>query len=1132
MIADAWAREQALDPSQSFIVQAPAGSGKTGLLVYRYLTLLARVEKPQNILAITFTRKARAEMRERIVELMLAAQAQEHSNNPFEQQGIDLAKAVLQRDDAFGWKLLAAPFQMQILTIDAFSARLAGSMPWLSRLGDRPRTTDKAESHFAVAVEQVFDELFNDDSLVKADLEIIMLQLDFNYDKARRLFASMLAKRDQWLRHMVSRDAATMLKEVTNSWAELIADQLRRVQEMWPSDLLSDTVRLGASGATRIDENSARAVTEIKPLAEINEGFTQLSLEQWRALAAFILTKSGTVRASRGININLGFPSDAPDKAECQELFAMLADDVDLSQALSEVRALPSPTFSLQHQRCLQALDTVLKALAVRLQLRFRAAGECDHSEVTQRANLALSELSNPTDLGLQMDGQLHHILVDEFQDTSNAQLNLLQSLTAGWQTTDMKTVFFVGDPMQSIYRFREADVGLFLQVADNTNTQVFPNLDINALTLSHNFRSSRNMVSWFNKTFVASFPSKDSVLTGAIRYASAQTDKVGDDTEAVDYYLAASRTQEAEFLLQSVQSALIDLPENAQIAVLVRTRPQLDYLLPVLDQNQIPYQAVDIQALHEQQAILDAVSLARALCREDDRIAWLALMRGPWCGLTLEEMQIFAQDKSSSIWRNTHDQQCLAQLNSDSLQRLQRFQAVMGRALEQFQRVDLGSLVRWSWQQLGGLHTLGSTQAEDMEQLFEVLNALQRGGDLPSHKDMMAALSAMRASAQNSQRAKVVVSTIHKSKGLQYHTVILPGLSNRPKSDDREILMWAEYPNADGKSNLLLAPLVFEQDSSASTSSSHYDYLRHLDRQRAYHEVMRLMYVACTRAEQKLVLIGSAERVQKQGEITEEIRPPVKSSLLASVWDALESKFSLIDDSLVANKDALEKLDQTLFRLKAGYQNKAGGDFVWETQMQRNTGTLRDDEMGAAIDYDWATQVATGVGILLHEFLQYSSATVLELELDDMLKRRWRAELAALRVPDNRIDYAVQRLLTAIQYIQEDDNAKFIFAQHRLAQNEYTLSTLESGMVQRYRLDRTFVDDNDVRWIIDYKTTVTQNDDVEAFVDEQIELRHRQQLEKYGELMSQIESRPIKLALYFPLLKQFRSWDFEPRLS
>ena len=234
MISDLAARSTALDPQRSFIVQAPAGSGKTGLLVYRLLTLLATVDQPQQVLAITFTRKATAEMRERLLFLMHAAEAGRVSDDAFEQQGIDLAKKVLERDAQKGWNLLNTPHQLQLLTIDSFCAKLTASMPWLSRLGDRPRTTDQADTHYSAAVESLLNELLNDDSIISGSLKTVLLELDFNYNKARQLFSSMLSKRDQWLRHLLQNDLPSLRMTLEQAWNDVINEQIDQLEGVLP----------------------------------------------------------------------------------------------------------------------------------------------------------------------------------------------------------------------------------------------------------------------------------------------------------------------------------------------------------------------------------------------------------------------------------------------------------------------------------------------------------------------------------------------------------------------------------------------------------------------------------------------------------------------------------------------------------------------------------------------------------------------------------------------------------------------------------------------------------------------------------------------------------------------------------
>ena len=1106
MSQDYAARQAALSPAQSFIVQAPAGSGKTGLLVYRLLTLLATVESPQQVLAITFTRKATAEMRERLVNLMLAARNGQQGQDEFETQGLLLAQAVLQRDAELGWNLLNAPHQLQILTIDAFCARLTGSMPWLSRLGDRPRTTDQADAHYAVAVEQLLTELLDESSAVSLSLQTVMNELDFNYARARQLFASMLARRDQWLRHFLQHDLAAMREELHSAWSEIVDQQMQSLRQHMPEQLHLELFDV----ANQANANIAQDNSPLQAFADWQAG-NRPGLSQWRGLANLLLTTSGSLRKT--VNKNLGFLPGSDLKVRFETLLKEHADDVELVAALGELRELPDPQFSDSDWSQLMALEQVLKSLAAFLQLRFRSVGECDHSEVTQRANLALQELENPTDLGLRLDYQIQHILVDEFQDTSHGQLELLKKLTAGWQYDDGRTLFLVGDPMQSIYRFREADVSLFLQVADNSHTGIFENIDIESLSLSRNFRSTQSLVSWFNRTFSRSFPQQNNVLTGAITYSSADGD--GEDEEGVvDCRVVEDRDEQAQMLVDAVRRSVNDLPqEGDKVAILVRSRSMLDYLLPALQDAGIAYQGVDIQPLQDLQSVIDVITLCKAIARDDDRIAWLALLRGPWCGLTLAQIKQLAGQHDVPVW----DQLCRCdpgQLPVDAEQRLSRFMQQMRATLAQRQQISLGSLTRWTWKGLGGDHTLIDASNEDIETVFELINELQRGGDLPSITELDNALQGLFARPANNA-ARVIVSTIHKAKGLQYHTVILPGLASQPRSDDKEVLMWSEYQDRSGDSKLLLAPFTAD-----ARSGTHYDYLRRLEKKRSMNETIRLMYVACTRAEQRLVLLGHV----LQDTHTDGFRRPAKNTLLNTVWDAVEQDFEISRAPVV--KADPDELPQQLTRLRADFEPAFPAAIDWRVKQQLNAQPAVPEE---EIEFEWATEVATGVGIVLHDWLQHNADSVLTAEVDQPLIQRWRAELLGLRVPETRINDAVKRLTEAVENIQQDKSSHFLFAENEAAHNEYTLSAYESGLVNHYRLDRTFVDEQGVRWIVDYKSTDTNNPDVTSFVDEQVHLRHRAQLEKYAALMSQIDTRPIRLAVYFPLLKQLRSWDYQP---
>ena len=134
-IADLDQRRHALDPSRSFIVQAPAGSGKTELLIQRYLVLLSRVQSPEEIAAITFTRKAAAEMRKRVLQALASARTEVKPPETHLALTWEHARAALERDGALGWRLEENAARLRIQSIVSLCASLTRLMPVLAAFG-------------------------------------------------------------------------------------------------------------------------------------------------------------------------------------------------------------------------------------------------------------------------------------------------------------------------------------------------------------------------------------------------------------------------------------------------------------------------------------------------------------------------------------------------------------------------------------------------------------------------------------------------------------------------------------------------------------------------------------------------------------------------------------------------------------------------------------------------------------------------------------------------------------------------------------------------------------------------------------------------------------------------------------
>ena len=193
---DAAARRRALDVTQSFLVQAPAGSGKTELLIQRYLALLAHVDRPERVVAMTFTRKAAAEMLGRIVEALRDAGADVAAPTEHRARTLALARAVLSQDARFGWELVAHPARLRVMTIDAFCAALARQAPLATRFGATPRFEEHAHPLYLRAARAALDDAGTDD----APWQRLLTHLDNDAGRAVALVADLLAKRDQWLK--------------------------------------------------------------------------------------------------------------------------------------------------------------------------------------------------------------------------------------------------------------------------------------------------------------------------------------------------------------------------------------------------------------------------------------------------------------------------------------------------------------------------------------------------------------------------------------------------------------------------------------------------------------------------------------------------------------------------------------------------------------------------------------------------------------------------------------------------------------------------------------------------------------------------------------------------------------------
>src|SRR4051812_5867368 len=193
--SDAAARERALDAGQSFIVQAPAGSGKTTVLTQRYLRLLTTGDEAEQGLAITFTRKAAGEMRERVQKALDGGM---EARTDAERVTLELAAAARTHATQRGWGLDQSAARLRIQTIDAFNGYLANAMPVTSGTGFGRGIADSPDDLYAIAARETLRFAETDAALGKVFARILA-RLDNDWMLFERLIAGMLSRRAEWL---------------------------------------------------------------------------------------------------------------------------------------------------------------------------------------------------------------------------------------------------------------------------------------------------------------------------------------------------------------------------------------------------------------------------------------------------------------------------------------------------------------------------------------------------------------------------------------------------------------------------------------------------------------------------------------------------------------------------------------------------------------------------------------------------------------------------------------------------------------------------------------------------------------------------------------------------------------------
>ena len=1081
-------RTAAIDPAGSFLVQAPAGSGKTELLTRRILSLLAVVDEPEEILALTFTRKAAAEMRGRVVAALTMARPADDAGHRMETWR--LAEAANRRSAERGWHLAEHPSRLNMMTLDSLTHALARQLPLLSGLGDMPAPSTHVSPLYREAAEAAVAMLLRRHP---DRAEAVLLHQDHNLPALIALVADMLGRRDQWLHELARHadDAPALRTMQERILAEIMGQTLAHCAALIPPavrERLPGLLRFAGSNL----EDAVLAGVTAWPDAVLAR------LPVWQRIADLLLKKNAPALRQR-VDKSVGFPADkaaAGHKQAFVEVLEQLSCIDGLPGALDALRALPpEPCLDETQWRVLEAQISLLLMADEHLQRLFAERGEADFVEIALRALRALEDGGgNPTDLLLRLDYRIRHILVDEFQDTSVLQLRLLRNLTEGWQAGDgtHRTLFMVGDPMQSIYRFRKAEVGLFLLAA--ANRAELPR--VTALNLTRNFRSAPRIVDWVNHAFSAILPDAPDILLGAVGYAGAHA-ALAHDGE-VHLHLQAGHDAAAEAAAVTAQVRGELAVAGRRIAVLARSRRHLHAIMPALAEAGIRFRAVDILPLNTRPEIRLLRALLRALLHPADRVSWAALLRAPCCGLSSEAMHQLLAGDDRPVAAILADADGLAALDGDARARAGFLYQALAPCLQAAGRVPLRPLLAQSWQRLAMPSLLGTDAGRNVEAMFDLVAELDIGG-LIDFALLDERLEQLYASPDSDpEAARVELLTMHGAKGLQWDVVILPGLGHGNARSDAPLLAFTDVPVAG-----LVQPLIALRPP-VRRSDAVYGLVRNIERTRDQHELSRLLYVACTRAETALHLFGH---------VAGNSGLPAEGSLLRLLLpDGGDGCFGAERHWLESSGEATGPVRTALTRMRElpGPATASAASEVAESE------------------YFWAGPEAAPVGTAVHAALQHVADKGIEQWTDadaDAETAAMRAMLVAEGLSGDVLERAGARCETALKQVLASERAAWLLSgRHDEARSEWALSSRHGATVSHHVIDRSFVDREGVRWIVDYKTGEHAGGDARDFLDAEVQ-RHRPQLERYARLLQAMEDRPIRLGLYFPMLDAWRAF-------
>ena len=1047
--SDHQVRKKALGQG-SFIVQAPAGSGKTSLLVKRFLNRLLEVKSPKEVLALTFTNKAAAEMAQRLKEALEG----KSKDNEIKKIVEKISKHALKNkwDEGYIDTLM-------VMTIDKLALRLIKQTPILSSSGVNFLTDEDPDDLYRETIRETITS--------NAENHLLFKYFDYDYHKLTEQLLALISKRDQWL-PIVS----GLLRSDDKNIEEIYGTYYTNELNIWVEEKIKPNFTNEDLKELEIIVNYS---ADNKNIDRKDKLRSSINYEFWFYIRDLILTKSGK-QIRKKIDTSSGFPATNVGKEIKERLlkliklknnkFNILIDffNVTYHKNIVDIYPLITPF-------CLLLIDMV-----TRLNEKFKERRIIDFTQIMGNA----VEVLRDTHLPLILDQNISHILVDEFQDTNESQLIFIELLTQNFAGNPEKSFFAVGDPMQSIYRFRKAEVEIFSRVQKNG----ISDLKLTSLFLKVNFRSNKNIIDWLNNSFSKAFPLIDDSDEGSVPYSSCESSnnnlEGGMELIALTCDTKSKTAQyeaEALYVLNLIKDTRKSNPD-ASIAVLTRSKAHLNELITLINKkdSSIPIDAIEMSKILSNQTFQDILCLTKALFDFSDRTNWIAALKSPWCGLSINDLVLlFEKDHKSLVWELINNIDNTSRLDKNSARRLRSFVEVIRENIQYRGRISHRYFVEGIWRQLNGEKSM--VDSNDIQNIDLFLELLEEASEILSIDfiKLERLIENKFISKTSIQKNSIKFLTIQRSKGLEFDHVIIPNLNKRTRNEESDLVLY-------DKSTLSI--------KNPGSDKNLHSYHAYKERKRLDNEKIRLLYVAMTRAKNKCYLIGT---VKKEGDLV----IPNSGTFMNILWPFFSDKFTEI--ATPEDENSFEKFIPKLRRLNDNFYS---GD-------KRYKRSIDTEELSFCYP-NMSTDIQRFTGNIVHKYLEIIVKK--QLDIDKILcnKLDYTESLyLGKNFKKKDIKIGLNLVKKSLEMLKKTSDGRWILNRY-LADNSEVSYLLESNNTTTQHIpDRSFIE-NDIQWIIDYKTPFSpiKNLAVEA-------KKHLPQLRLYETIFKR-NKRVIQKAIYF----------------